>query len=50
MAFSFVPSATVSLTRLELYLNDVEISMVTSALFTGASFLLSNYKFLDVSE
>ena len=34
VAFAFAPSAAVSLIRLELYLNDVEISMVTLALFT----------------
>ena len=46
--FPFAPSATV--TRLDFYLNDVELSVVTSSLFVGVLSLLNNNKLLDVSE
>ena len=40
---------TVPSIRPNLYLNDLELSVVTSALFVGTSTILSSHKLCDVS-
>ena len=44
VAFLIAPSASVTPVRLNLHLNDVELFIVTSALFAGASSLSNNHK------